>query len=108
MFTYGGVNGQASVLIIDDQYYYTFALQEQLSNLKIDSQTANSGEKGLEILEQRLADIMTPMSGDLVVPPAFKLILCDFSMPGMSGPEMVRRMRKMLDLFKLLNPVATL
>ena len=43
-------------------------------------------------------------SGARDPPPAYKLILCDYIMAGMSGPETAWEMRRLLDQFKEENP----
>ena len=54
-----------------------------------------SGERALELIGQRL---QVEEAVDNILSP-FKLILCDFSMPGMSGLEMARKINKMFEEF---------
>ena len=68
------------------------------------SDTVLSGEKALKLLESRLK---SKFAADSFLSP-FKLILCDYNMQGMSGPETAREMHRMLDQFKEDNPDITL
>ena len=81
------------------------ALQGQLSTFRIPSHSAMSGEKALELLEFRLNQAEAVV--DSVLSP-YKLILLDFSMPGMSGPETAREINRMFEEFQGANPDITL
>ena len=63
-----------------------------------------SGERALELIGQKL---QVEEAVDAVLSP-FKLILCDYSMPRMSGPETVRRMNRLFEEFQEANPEITL
>ena len=84
----------AEVLIIDDQQFNLFAMKGQLSHLGAACDTAISGEKAMEVLEQRLEALTIDKTF-----PFYKLILLDYSMPGMSGPETARKMKRLFDEF---------
>ena len=45
----------AEVLLIDDQLFNLFAMQGQLGEFGVPSESSTSGEKALELLKQRLA-----------------------------------------------------
>lgn len=92
-------NEFAEVLIIDDQQFNLFAMQGQLSQFRVASDTAMSGEKALELLGERLKALV---EGD-ITKPLYKLIVIDYSMPGLSGPETAREMCKMFEQFKEAN-----
>lgn len=66
-------------------------MQSQLSSFGVASNSAISGEKAIEILRERLL---------IAERPHFKLILLDFNMPGMSGPETAKEIRRMVDEFR--------
>ena len=61
----------------------------------VQSDFAMSGERAIELLGRRLQAAETT---DTVFSP-FKLVVCDFSMPGMSGPETTRRMIRLFAQF---------
>ena len=61
----------------------------------VPSDSANSGEKAVHLLMRRLL----AMTLNDTHPP-FKLIILDFSMPGMSGPETARKMLELLGEFR--------
>lgn len=66
-----------TVLVIDDGADNRLLLDAVLSRAGYRVLLADSGEQGLSVLEQELPS----------------LILLDFSMPGLSGPEVARRIR---------------
>ena len=61
---------------------------------EVPSDSAMSGEKALERLRLKLEQ--AEKTTDNVLSP-FKLILLDYSMPGMSGPETALKMNKMFE-----------
>jgi len=68
---------QSDILIIDDEPYIVRALSRTLSVLGCVVHTANRGESGLEILEQRDID----------------LAICDLKMPGMGGLAFLKQVQ---------------
>ena len=54
--------------------------------------TASSGERALELVKERIRKYVDSNGEEQVL---YKLILLDFSMPGMDGPEVSRRIHKM-------------
>ena len=70
---------ETQILVIDDSEFNLFAIASILSGMfQLPSDTANSGEKGLELIQARAK------SGQ----PMYKLILLDFFIvPGWNGPE---------------------
>ena len=76
-----------------------------MSTLSVASQTANSGEESLEIFGLRLQAIAA--SGVENPFPAFKLIILDYNMPGMNGPETASEMHRSFQRFQAANPLTT-
>ena len=66
-------------------------MQGQLSAFEIPSDSATSGKKALELFEKRLQALAL----DNTQPP-YKLILLDYNMPGMSGPQTAHNMHRLL------------
>lgn len=67
--------GQPTVLLVDDDPFMLAVLGEMLADEPYRVLSAASGEEGLELLRRE----------------AVEVILCDQSMPGMSGTEMLSR-----------------
>lgn len=65
------------VLIIDDEPTTTTVLQEMFTGTPFEVVTANSGERGLEIIRQQTVDA----------------VVLDLVMPGMNGWEVCRAIR---------------
>jgi CheY-like chemotaxis protein len=75
----GGLSWQRSlsILVIDDSKFSRVAIQEALSKVGFAVETAESGEEGLRMAAAKHFDVT----------------LVDFEMPGIKGPEVIRRMR---------------
>jgi two-component system, sensor histidine kinase and response regulator len=71
------------VLLIDDNAAGRLALAETLGSFGCDVRTAASGQEGLEIVGDTLAEERV-----------FGLVLLDMQMPGLSGAEVLRRLRE--------------
>ncbi|MDX1763801.1 MAG: sigma-54 dependent transcriptional regulator [bacterium] len=69
---------QARILIVDDEKLIRWSLRENLEKLDYEVLTAATGEDALEIINQQLPD----------------LILQDIKLPGMSGMEILERVKK--------------
>ncbi|MBL8308958.1 MAG: response regulator [Burkholderiales bacterium] len=65
------------VLVIDDSHFSREAVASALVKIGFHVQTAESGEEGLKLASKRHYDVA----------------LVDFEMPGMKGPEALRRLR---------------
>tara|TARA_Y100000768_G_scaffold380745_1_gene358314 strand:- start:136 stop:837 length:702 start_codon:yes stop_codon:yes gene_type:complete len=72
------------ILLIDDDVELGNLLSDFLSHHKIDLETTNSGEDGLELLEQ----YQTSKNS------SFDLIILDIMLPGISGLEVLKEIRK--------------
>ncbi|MGB8507631.1 MAG: response regulator, partial [Pyrinomonadaceae bacterium] len=69
------------VMVVDDDTVLRRVLSEQIALMKFDSTPAQSGEEALALLDQSDFDVM----------------LLDIRMPGLSGLETLRRIRKLED-----------
>lgn len=67
-----------SVLIVDDEHNIRLTLSRALEALKVDIDTASNGEEALAKLKEK----------------EFTLILLDLRMPGMTGMEILRKLRE--------------
>lgn len=70
-------SGKKKILVVDDDATTLRSFKSMLEN-KYEVQLANSGEKALESVAKTVPD----------------LILLDFDMPGMSGKEMIQKLRE--------------
>jgi CheY-like chemotaxis protein len=66
-----------SILVIDDSNFSRVAIQEALGKVGFSVETAHDGEDGLRMAEAKHYDVA----------------LVDFEMPGMKGPEVIRKLR---------------
>ena len=83
-------NINAGVLVIDDNLLNIAAIQGVLTEFDVSSQKAVSGKDALRLIESRANSYQT----DKI--PMFALILLDFSMPDMDGPEVFIKFRQFL------------
>jgi len=70
---------KANVLLVDDEARFVEILAERLRVRGLTVDTATSGEAALELVKEK----------------DFDAVLLDLSMPGMSGTEVLREMKKM-------------
>lgn len=68
-------DSKGSILLVDDEVNILAALSRSLRGLKLDIHTANSGNEGLLVLEEKDID----------------LVISDKNMPGMSGNEFLEQ-----------------
>ena len=67
-------------MIIDDEIYNIECLQAMIEQFGYQCDSANSGAKGLQVIEKRLGLVR---SGQAAM---YQLIFLDYSMPEMDGP----------------------
>lgn len=68
---------EARILVVDDNHMNTMVVSRLLSATKVQVDVANNGEECLEITKRKF----------------YHVILLDYMMPGMSGPETLRAIR---------------
>ena len=68
---------ECKVLLIDDEVEFLDVLSERLRSRGVQVQTAESGERALELVEET----------------SFDAVVLDLAMPGLDGIETLRRMR---------------
>lgn len=72
------MNESLKILVIDDEEILRHCLDDILSDAGFKVQTASSGEEGLQLFEEEF----------------FEIILLDIKMPGMSGIEVLKAIKK--------------
>ena len=82
------------ILLVDDQEFNLQALEIILKyNCKVDTDKicvkARSGKKAIDIIKE-------DMINNKYISSSYKLILLDYEMPEMNGPETCRQIREML------------
>ena len=65
------------MLIVDDELFNRMALEAMLNSEGIESVQVQDGYKAIELLNQLISEAK----------PIFRLILLDFSMPVLDGPQ---------------------
>ena len=78
----------ALVLVADDCPFNIFAMQGLLEQLNVQAEFVTNGEEAVQAVRKRLSNSNNPM---------YKLIMMDFSMPIMNGPDATRKIRAMLE-----------
>jgi len=70
-------HNESTVLLIDDQIFLLLALEAQISDFGVYCELQVGGVAAIDLLQQMIA----------INEPLFKVILVDFSMPDLDGPE---------------------
>lgn len=76
----GVPRGKEKILFVDDEFEIVKMTSSMLQYLGYTVYSATSGEKALEMLEREAADA--------------QMVICDYSMPGMSGTELAAELMK--------------
>ena len=80
-----------AVLIVDDNIMNISAMQGELQAFNVPSEKAISGTDAISLIESRIMQCL--MASTTVM---YKLILLDFSMPEMDGPEVYQKIKNTL------------
>ena len=81
---------QASVLVVDDESLNIFVLEALLEDNNVSCESAMSGELALSNIKSRISGVEQGLCD------MYKLILLDYCMEGMDGPEVAREIRRLL------------
>jgi len=73
-----GLGNGARILVVDDEETMLQSLSKLLTLMGFETETADSGEKALDVLRQQTVDV----------------VITDINMPGMSGMELLKRVKK--------------
>ncbi len=77
---------QPKVLIVDDSVFNVLALKGAFEQLQFSCDASNGGEDAVQVIKDQVN------SGR----PVYKLIMMDYSMPDINGPEASKRIREFL------------
>ena len=71
-------------LVVDDDDFNVFMLQELLLQQEFESESAICEQKAIELVKKRIQEVLR---GDAEM---YKIILLDYSMPGIGGLEVAK------------------
>ena len=86
------------VLVVDDDIINIEVMRTLLDAQEIKCDVSQSGEQALQLIEER-----TKRNTEEGVP-MYKIVLLDYSMPEMNGPEVATKLIHQLKLAKLEKP----
>ena len=85
------VENNATVLVVDDEPLNIEVMCGMLEFRGLICDHALSGPIALTLFQDRIEQVISGQANAM-----YKLVLLDFSMPGMDGPEVATRMRKLV------------
>ena len=80
-----------SVLVVDDNVTNIYALKGLLLKFNVSSEKAVNGRDAISLVENRIIDNLT------LGTPMFRLVMLDFCMPEMDGPEVFINIKKVIE-----------
>ena len=92
-------NSWPQVLVVDDDTFNVEVIQGMLSNSGVASDSCLSGLEGIKLIKQRINQGQAEDG-----PPMYSLIMLDYSMPAMDGPQFATKVRCLLDLANVSIP----
>ena len=96
-------NGEGQLLIVDEQIFNVLAIRSQLTVMGVQCVSANSGERAIELFNQRLSEVANGTQS------MFKLILLTKSMDGeMQGSDIAKSIRNNFATFQIGNPTVSI
>lgn len=84
---YNDEHRKSKILIVEDDYYGSLALQNIINTLSMGSFAVDSGFKAIEVIKERYEEEKS----------TFQLILIDYIMPNMNGIDTTYMIRKYLN-----------
>ena len=78
---------ESKVLLVDDSVFNLIAVEGLFNQFGLDCDTAVDGTEAVKLIRKQI-------ESDL---PVYKLIMMDYSMPQMDGPEATRAIRQLLN-----------
>ena len=78
-------------MIVDDDIMNQIALESVVNGIGVKSDKAISGFQAIEMFKSRIS--AHKLNGALA--PLYKVMLIDYSMPGMSGPELAVKIHEL-------------
>ena len=76
-------------MIVDDDVMNIEVLKAMLGSQSVPTDSAMSGPQALSMIKERINNAGAPM---------YKIMLLDFSMPEMTGPQLTHEIRQLFEL----------
>ena len=92
----------ARILLVDDDEFCLLFTSDILKTIGLCAQTAQGGNYALDLIAQRIDSYR---NGEC--PVLFDLIVTDFSMPQMDGPQLIEAIRTLCDHEDIRQPYIT-
>lgn len=83
---------QAEILVVDDDPMNIFVISELLGMDDIKCDKALNGAEAIRMVRERMEEFAADTTGSATL---YRLILLDYSMPGMDGPDVAREIHRL-------------
>lgn len=87
----------AKILVVDDDYMNIEVITSMLTNKQVKSDYATSGKQALDLMQQRIELVYRDEAK------MYDIILLDYSMPEMDGPQVAIEIRRLFQNSILLD-----
>ena len=86
------------ILLVDDEPINLMVCREMLRLINLESTSTTSGKQAIAVIKERIDSMNTTVKETAAnCASMFKLILLDYSMSDMNGPEVATKIRQMLE-----------
>ena len=91
-------NEQAVILIVDDDYINIEIMKTMLQTKGLQSDTAYTGKDAIDLIKDRIKLALKSAT------PMYEIILLDYSMPEMDGPQVATQIFELVKKYKIGKP----